>query len=140
MEDRSFIIVDDRELDCFVATKTIRQLGEKGSISTFVHPHKALEYISKSEAGGLEQTILLLDIIMPIMNGFQFVAEFNKLPEHIRNSYYVIAITSSMNKKYINMVNEFETIKGMIEKPITTAKFRDLLSNIGLSAPNSVKA
>lgn len=139
MEILSFIIVDDSELDGFVAMKTIRLLGEKGSIITFANPHKALEHIGKQEPESQTLTVILLDIVMPIMSGFDFVAEFDKLPAHIRNSYYVVAITSSMNKKYTSRVNDYKTIKGVIEKPITTAKFKDLLSTVGQHAVDTIR-
>jgi CheY-like chemotaxis protein len=77
-----FIVIDDSKLDCFIAEKIIRNTGRSESIRSFLQANDALNYIrdTPSSEDGLK-TILLVDIQMPVMNGFEFVESFDRLPK-----------------------------------------------------------
>ena len=136
MENLSFIIVDDSELDCFIASKVIKQSGENGEITSFLQAKDTLKYFQNKDVNNLQITVILLDIIMPLMNGFEFLDEFKKLPKAVHERCYIIAITSSMNKKYTGMIPDYEEVKAVVDKPITSEKFKLLLEKISLYAEN----
>lgn len=130
MDNLSFIIVDDSELDCFIASKIIKQSGARAGITTFLQAKDTLKHLQNKDVANGETSVVLLDIIMPLMSGFEFLDEFKKLAENVRSSCYIIAITSSMNKKYIGRIPDYEEVKGVIDKPITSEKFELLLEQI----------
>ena len=81
----SFIIIDDGELDCYVTQKFLNRIDKNLLVKTFQSAHQALEVIGNSywDSGSLH-TVILLDLQMPFMNGFDFVEEFEKLPAEIK--------------------------------------------------------
>ena len=114
----SFIIIDDRELDCFIAEKLIQKTGLSTANKIFYNGISALDFI-KTTSPADHMTIILLDIMMPIMNGFQFIEEFETLPQEIRKFYTIIPITTSLNKNDIQRISNFESVTGVLRKPYT---------------------
>jgi CheY-like chemotaxis protein len=122
-----FIIIDDSELDCFIAGKMIKHSGKSLSIKSFLNAKDALDYISSSTSTDGNLTMLLLDILMPMMNGLQFVEEFEKLPADLQHNYQIVAFTSSMNKKDINTMKNCKSIKLILDKPLTVEILQTIL-------------
>lgn len=134
--DLAFIIIDDSELDCFIAEKMVRHTSKNFDVKSFTEASLALKYIEQQPAEALpEKTVILLDILMPLMNGFDFLKVFETFPHEVRNKYLTIAITSSLNKKDIEDIQKFQTVKGLIDKPITKESLTFLLEQNHLHWP-----
>ena len=71
-----FIVIDDSKLDCFIAEKVIQNTGRSESVKSFIVASEALEYIQKLSPD--KKTVVLVDIQMPVMNGFDFLDAFEK--------------------------------------------------------------
>jgi len=130
----SFIVIDDSELDCFVTRKFLERTNESLIISTFQSAQHALETIRENPAGDNSiPTIILLDLQMPFMNGFEFVEEFEKLSAEVQKNYMIIILTilSSVNNPGdIYRIYNFGTVKSIIEKPLNKEKLISLLNYI----------
>ncbi|MGX5688199.1 response regulator [Arcticibacter tournemirensis] len=114
----SFIVIDDSELDCFIAGKLIRHTGKSLNIKTYANAALALNDIRAHQASDDVTTVILLDILMPLMNGFDFLNEFETLPDELKKRYFIIAITSSLNKNDIESIRNYTSVKGVIDKPV----------------------
>jgi CheY-like chemotaxis protein len=115
----NFIIIDDSELDCFIAAKLIRHSGMSKNILSFLAATEALAHIKGIKHSQIDEpTIIILDLLMPLMSGVEFVEEFEKLPMSIRNKYLIVAFTSSMNKKDMSRIKSFKSVKYTFDKPI----------------------
>ena len=124
-----FIIVDDSELDCFIAEKLVRHSGISTEIKSFYQASTALDYIKESNVSEDCCTIILLDILMPLMNGMEFVEEFERLPEYIREKFIIVAFTSSMNQKDKGTMESYKSVKLLFDKPLSPEVFPMLLEH-----------
>ncbi len=124
---KNFIVIDDSKLDCFIAEKIIKNTGKSESIISFQIAKDALDYIEKTVPDANSQTIVLVDIQMPIMNGFEFVEAFEKLPESITSSYVIYVISSSINDIDLNRVHNYQSVKQFLNKPINSNNLAILL-------------
>lgn len=124
----SFIIIDDRELDCFIAEKLIQKTGLSTNNRLFYDGSSGLDFIKTQTVPGAI-TIILLDIMMPIMDGFQFIEEFEQLSEEIRNSYKVIPITTSLDKGDINRISNYKSVVTVLQKPFTFEALMEAIEN-----------
>lgn len=122
-----FIIIDDSKLDCFIAEKIIRNTGRGEDIRSFTMAKEALEHISKSLVAEGRKTIVIVDIQMPLMNGFEFVEAFEQLPEATRKDYVIYMLSSSINENDLNRVQSYPSIKQFLNKPLTSNMLSTLL-------------
>ncbi len=127
----SFIIIDDTELDHFIARKVITNANKNYSVKSFLDASQALAYILEdNHDSDIKIILVFLDIYMPLMNGFQFVEEFEKLDQAIQDKYYIAALTSSIEISDINRINSYRSFKARITKPITADGVTRLLNKI----------
>ena len=124
----NFIVVDDSKLDCFIAEKIIKNTGISESIKSFLHAPEALEYIKALPSDDTIRTIMLVDIQMPVMNGFEFVEAFEKLPDDITRNYTIYIISSSINENDLSRVHNYATVKQFLNKPLTSNNLAVLLA------------
>lgn len=115
----SFIIIDDRELDCYIAEKIIHKTGLSAETKIFYNAFSGLDFIKNTPVTD-HIIVVLLDIMMPVMNGFQFMEAFEKLPEETRNNYRIVAITTSLNKNDISDISNYQSVIGVLKKPYTS--------------------
>lgn len=123
-----FIVIDDSKLDCFIAEKIIRNTGKSESIKSFLQAQDALEFIKMSPAEENVHTIMLVDIQMPVMNGFEFVEAFEQLPGDIVQNYSIYIISSSINDNDLKRVHSYISVKQFLNKPLTSNNLSVLLS------------
>ena len=71
-----FILIDDSNFDLFIYEKLIVKSGISASIKPFNSARLALEYIIKEEST-LPKSVVLLDLQLPGMNGFEFIEQFH---------------------------------------------------------------
>ncbi|MBC7554903.1 MAG: response regulator [Taibaiella sp.] len=123
-----FIVIDDSKLDCFIAEKIIKNTGKCESVISFQQATEALAFLITNEIKYPYPTIILVDIQMPVMNGFQFVEAFEKLPLSITSKYSIYIISSSINDDDLNRVHNYHSIKQFLNKPLTSNNLSLLLT------------
>lgn len=119
-ENLHFIVIDDSKLDCFIAEKIIKNTGRCKSVNTFQQATDALTFIKTFTTSGLP-TVVFVDIQMPVMNGFEFVETFEKLPADIRTGYSIYMLSSSINENDIAKVKSYTSVKQFLNKPLTNS-------------------
>lgn len=116
-----FIVIDDSKLDCFIAEKMIRNTGKSESIKSFLQGREALNFIATAPPSDeYSHTIVLVDIQMPIMNGFEFVEAFEQLPYAITENYSIYVISSSINDTDMRKLQNYTSVKQFLNKPLTS--------------------
>lgn len=123
-----FIVIDDSKLDCFIAEKIIQNTGKSESTRTFQQATEAVTYIAGLTPQTIK-TIIFVDIQMPVMNGFEFVEAFEKLPADIREAYSIYMLSSSINENDIAKVKGYFSVKHFLNKPLTANTISLVLEN-----------
>ena len=118
------LLVDDDEIANLLHSKTLKKYDFCDQIYTALNGMDALE--------GLDTylpNILFLDLKMPKMDGFDFLAEFEKLPEDLTSKISVFILTSSISQVDYQKVNQFK-IKGFLNKPLSKDKLEEVKKRI----------
>ncbi|MEO6916618.1 MAG: response regulator [Chitinophagaceae bacterium] len=128
---RPFIVIDDNKLDCFIAEKIIFNTGLSDDIKTFTDAQKALKYIEDRELPEQpDRCIIIVDIQMPLMNGFEFVEAFERLPLNTQKNYDIYVLSSTINENDLNRVRNYKTVKHLLDKPLTSKKLSYLIERL----------
>jgi CheY-like chemotaxis protein len=130
----SFIIIDDGELDRFLTRKFLELTYKDVSIRSFQDAQQVLDIIRMTpNHDSLAQTIILLDLQMPNMNGFQFVEEFEKLPPEVQKNYRVVVqtiLTSKNDPDDISAILAYKAVNSVIQKPLSREKLLSLFEQL----------
>jgi CheY-like chemotaxis protein len=97
MEKKHVLLVDDDSIFQMLGTKALHRVGVADTrIRQALNGRQALEILKDPAAP--RPDVILLDLNMPIMNGFEFLEAFNKLTPSEKNDTKVIVVTSSSNQ------------------------------------------
>lgn len=124
-------IVDDDELFQFVMRQHLERLGMVENIHKFSDGEQALNYIrSNLQHPELLPELILLDVNMPYMDGWQFMREYVKLelPAGINIKIYVLS--SSTHESDLQKAKEFPSLAGYLVKPIGKQLIQQILSDL----------
>lgn len=114
------MIVDDNELDSFVLKNVLSANGFTGEAILMPDGRSALDYLKANTSEKLPR-IIFLDIMMPLMDGFEFLEHFEKLPQEVRDKCRIILISTSESFKDLNRANKNRFVYRFLNKPITEA-------------------
>ena len=127
----NFIVIDDSRLDCFISEKIIKNIGLSSSVLSFSEAVEALRFIEESpEHKSQFKTIILVDIQMPVMNGFDFAEAFEKLPSEQKDCYALFMVSSSTNETDRIRMGNFPSIKHLYKKPLNQGVINEIISQV----------
>lgn len=77
---------------------------------------EALQWLSSHQ--DLHQLIILLDIQMPVMNGFEFLNAYDKLNDEFKKVIQIYVLSSTLDQEEIKKINENNYVRGFLNKPL----------------------
>ncbi|WP_229253754.1 response regulator [Dyadobacter sp. NIV53] len=111
------ILIDDSAFDLFIYEKLLIKSGIANTVITFNSAQKALKYII-SEGNALPETVILLDLQMPDMNGFEFIDEFADISEKIKDKIKIFMLSSTIDTRDIEKARASLHIIDLLPKPL----------------------
>lgn len=128
---KTLTIVDDDDIFVFLTTKIIEQTNLVDLIKVFGNGLDAINFLkeNKNNVDALPD-IILLDLSMPIMNGWQFLEEYNKLNPTIGKKITIYICSSSISPDDITRAKTISEVSDFIIKPITKDKLIDLIKKL----------
>ncbi len=124
-------IIDDDEIYQLVMKRTIEQSGMIHSVLQFYNGEQAILYFKEQQdRNGHLPELLLLDINMPYMDGWQFLDELIRLGLDKDHKLTIFIVTSSSTTEEVNKAKEYNIVSGYHVKPITKDKFHEMMESI----------
>ncbi len=119
-------IIDDDPIFVFGAKRIMQFADFCTAFMIFHNGEEALTNLkSIIEAGEKLPDMILLDLNMPIMDGWQFLDEFTKIKTQKKITIYII--TSSIDPADVTRSKAYESVNNYIVKPITMETLKRLL-------------
>lgn len=124
-------IIDDDEIFQFITRKSFERLERTDHLFFFLNGEEALASIKEGIAGNAPSPdLIFLDINMPIMDGWDFMAELNKLEPDMQKTPQIYMVSSSIDDKDLIKSKSYPMIKDYIVKPIKDTHIKDLLNRL----------
>ncbi|MFN3402763.1 MAG: two-component system response regulator [Cytophagaceae bacterium] len=120
-----FIVVDDDPVNNMLCECILKTTFQGKKIKLFTDPAQALEYI-KHETGNTK-VLLLLDINMPEMTGWEFLDVFATYPTELRENYQILILTSSVDTKDKELAATSPLVKGFLSKPLEREELKKFI-------------
>ena len=127
----NFIIIDDDKLNNKLCRTVIEKAYPESKIIDFTDPLKGLQYISDtySPLNSDQNAILLLDIMMPVMNAWEFLEKFELLLEPVKNRIKIYILSSSIDNADMKKAQNNKYVEYYLIKPLTKESIR-LIVNV----------
>jgi CheY-like chemotaxis protein len=117
------LIVDDDSIIIFIHKKLVGRCGFPVAPETYLNGREALDNLMAS-ADESTHSLILLDINMPVMSGWEFLDAIQDQPfaKHMK----VAMVTSSVDASDKLKAKTYSQVVGFLEKPITVDMLNDL--------------
>jgi CheY-like chemotaxis protein len=127
----NMILIDDNKIDLFVNKKIIERYDPDIQFKSFTMASSALCYLkilasNKDFESLFIPDVILLDINMPSMDGFQFLCELEELEIIKKHSIDIFMLSSSCSPEDVNKAKNHVLCKNYYNKPLTDETLKSI--------------
>ncbi|WP_205504158.1 response regulator [Rufibacter psychrotolerans] len=130
---RGILLIDDDDTNNFLNHRLLTRMQVSEKIREFRNGKQAFDYLYSVSQGHYDAAsseyfkpaLILLDINMPVMDGFEFLSLFEKLNEDFRKDVVLALLTTSEHSQDTERAAASKI--AYLTKPLTTEKVQGLL-------------
>ncbi len=113
------LLIDDNDIDNFINERMITTSDFSKQVTVKNSAEGALDYLRRnSDSTETLPQVIFLDLNMPVMDGFGFLVEYEKLPDNIKSFCKVIVLSSSISAEDINRASTNPYVMRYLNKPL----------------------
>ena len=126
------LLIDDEEINNYLNIALIKQLKIDVHIEVAQNGKEGLDYLTCSGKYSNKECfpqpgLIFLDINMPLMNGWEFLEEYENLKADQKGKHVVAMLSATSNPEEINRANSKDDLIGFIGKPLTIKKLEEII-------------
>lgn len=123
-------VVDDDEVYVMGIKRLIKRANLTEEVLFFENGKLAIDVLeeNKDNSDGLPN-VILLDINMPVMDGWEFLESYKNIRPQIQKKIYIYMISSSINPRDIDRAKSFEDVTEYLEKPVTLEELMEMVAS-----------
>lgn len=131
MNQKKVLLIDDSEIDNFINKTVLSKSDLISEIFVKSSGSEALEFLENlKDIPDSFPDYIFLDIRMPIMDGFQFMEEYSRLPKEVKNRCKVYILSSSIDPIDLEKAKNYEDVERHLTKPLAHHSINVLINNI----------
>ncbi len=130
----TFLIVDDSYIDRLVASMLIKHTFNTATVVDVASGEQALSWLEANRLDLNGNLVILLDIMMPAMNGFEVLEAMARIdglnPKHVT----VFMLSSTLDDEDIRKAEQHQQVKKLLSKPLSVKELQQLVLLLQSSA------
>jgi CheY-like chemotaxis protein len=129
-----FIVIDDDRVNNIICIKLLQHMIPDADVKAFTEPAAGIGHILNTYSqDNAEQAVLLLDIDMPALSGWDVMEQLGRFADKLRNNLRVFMLTSSVHPADRKKADIDSLVHALITKPLSHDKlslyFPDLITS-----------
>lgn len=122
------LIIDDDEISIMLTDICLKDSSFFQEIDTYLDGAYALEHLKKEYSQDTTY-VIILDINMPLMNGWEFLEEIKAFASQKNTSVFMLS--SSTDRLDIEKAENINLVKGFFSKPLKEEHLGQIQERIG---------
>jgi len=124
-------LIDDDDIFVFLTKKTILKVSPDIDVEVFSDGLQAITHIKEVAANPEElPDIIFLDLNMPVMDGWEFLAEYQDIYTSLARKNELYIVSSSISPHEMERSRNISSVSEFIIKPLVKEKFLEILENL----------
>jgi len=122
---RRFLLIDDDPSNNLICKIIIQRTLEGQEVLEFTNPEKALEYIEQEYTKAPVPTIILLDINMPELSGWEVLEIMKGYSDEVMANFKIYILSSSVDNSDYEKATNDPRIIAYLTKPLVAQKLKE---------------
>jgi CheY-like chemotaxis protein len=123
------MIIDDSEIDVLVSRRLMELTHFASHVTITSTAEEAVDFLKNEVTNaGHAPELILLDMHLPGMSGFDFIKLFKTLPDFIVDKTKIVVMSVYQKQEEIDKLFENKFIAGQLDKPLTQELLKKILS------------
>ncbi len=129
----SILLIEDDEATNFYNQLIIEKADAANHIEITLNGKEAIDYLTnkgkyqKNDNAYPKPDLIFVDINMPKMDGWEFLEEYQKLPDIQKGKVVIVMLTTSINPDDQKRSERISIVSGYHKKPLTVQMLNEIL-------------
>jgi CheY-like chemotaxis protein len=125
----NLLVIDDDDINIFIIKKIVEKTGLAIEMIARNNGQQAIDYLKETISQNKPlPRLVLIDINMPVMNGWEFIEAYEELNIEQKVDMYILS--SSVYENDIEKTKGYKAVKGFISKPLSMERLTELIKAI----------
>jgi CheY-like chemotaxis protein len=116
------VLIDDNATTVFLTQHLFQRAGLASDLTTFLSPVEAVAALQQQARSGALPQVILLDLNMPLMSGWDVLDALQPLEPHLLGRCAVYILTSSLAPNDRIRARAYPLVVDLLHKPLDHAK------------------
>ncbi|WP_051189361.1 response regulator [Daejeonella oryzae] len=123
----NLLVIDDNEISNFLLKHMIRKNEQEISAQFYDNPEEALVYLKNCIRSNQNPDLILLDINMPLMTGWDLLDHLRQDGIDLNERIPVYMLSSSVHKKDMELTRNYPEVISFISKPLSLEMLSEIV-------------
>lgn len=127
----TILLIDDDDTTNYLNHRLLTRLEAAPDIRVVTNGDEALDYLEKAFAGVENYPcpdLIFVDIKMSVMDGFEFLEEYQKFDDAQKSRIVMLMLTSSASFYDLEKLKSFPDVRKHYSKPLAEADVREIMN------------
>lgn len=123
---QNVLLVEDDPITVMVCERIITMTNFSSNVKSLANGEDAINYLKSVMNTENCPQIIFLDINMPIMNGWEFLSEYDKIKNTLSVTPKTFILSSTVDPEDYKKAEAYKTVERFISKPLTKQHLEEI--------------